>query len=198
MNRKTIGVLIILAGLIILGLIIYFLFFFNFNPTVAPVQPVATSSPITAVVSSTPVKKIINIKTYTKEELNQDELTRLAASFAERYSSYSNQSNYQNMLDLKIFMTTRFQKITDDSIRQMAAKNPDHSIYYGITAKAVSENVQQFDNNTGTALVIVTTERRESLATSGNATSYPQNVSISLVKENGVWKIDDAVWAAKK
>jgi len=199
MNRKTIGILIILAGLIILGLIIYYLFFYNFNQAIVPEQKTATSTPTKIIATTTtPIKKIINIKTYTKEELSKDELVRLAAAFAERYGSYSNQSNYQNMADLKIFMSDNFQKITENSISQMVAKNLDHNIYYGITAKAVSENIQQFDNNAGTALVEVFTQRREALATTDNAATYPQSISISFVKENGVWKIDNAIWGGRR
>jgi flagellar basal body-associated protein FliL len=198
MNRKSIGIFIILAGLIILALIIYFLFFYNFNAPVTPtVQSKATTTAQQQVATSAPITKTINVKTYTPDDLSKDQLMRLAASFAERYGSYSNQANYQNMLDLKIFMTASFQQATDDSIRQMAAKNTDHRVYYGITAKAVSQKVLQFDNAAGTAKVSISTQRREATGTTDNFTAYPQDILISFVKQAGAWEVDNAVWQAK-
>lgn len=199
MSSKTKGILFIAAGVIFLVIIVYFIFFYS-APIEPQPQPVSTT---TAVLpeqkqdTAPKAAKTVNVKPLNKLEVSKEELKRLSASFAERYGSYSNQSNYQNMIDLKIFMTERFQKATDESIANMIAKKIDKSIYYGITTKAISQNIDEFDDENGNAKITVTTQRREAIASMGNAGGFPQSITIIYKKDGKIWKVDDAVWQAK-
>lgn len=180
--------------------IVFVLFFYTFNKQQTPIVEQNKQNQVEEVPKqqTDTVKKVVNVNApLDKEAMSKEELKRLAASFAERYGSYSNQSNYQNMSDLKIFMTDRFKKSTDDFIAQMIAKKIDKTIYYGITTKAISPIVNEFDNEKGLAKITVTTQRRESIATTENANGFPQAVTISFKKDGKAWKVDDAVWQAK-
>ena len=119
----------------------------------------------------------------------------MAASFVERFGSYSNQSNYNNINDLKIFMTKNMSNWADKFIKEQREKSQVNDIYYGITTKAVSEKVQEFDEDVGQAEILVSTRRREALGTTNNVSkTYNQNILVTFVKERGSWKVDSAYW----
>jgi hypothetical protein len=130
----------------------------------------------------------------TNEEKLKTDLSRMAAAFAERFGSYSNQSNFENILDLKNFMTNQMQAWADDFIAKSRAERPDTSIYWGVTTKALKTTILNFDETKGVAEILVSTQRREATGTTTNARIYYQDIAIKFVKENGVWKVDEAIW----
>lgn len=210
MNKKIVGLLIIFSGLIILIAFAYFSFFYKNTP-----EPVVTqeqnnpgpSKQINADQSkdfapgaSEGEKTVISAKpqvSLTKEEMTQEDLKRMAGSFAERFGSYSNQSDYGNIRDLKLFMSSNMKEWADKYIQESIAKNTNSDIYYGITTKAVSKTVQLFDEDGGRSEVLVKTQRRESTGSTANAVNFYQNIIVSFVKEKSVWKVDSAYWQGK-
>lgn len=137
------------------------------------------------------------IKTPTIVELNKEDLMRMAASFAERFGSYSNQSNFSNISDLKIFMSEKMKKWADDFVAEQRAKTNSTDIYFGLTTKAVGKELKSYDDDVGRATVLVHTRRREASITTGNTSNiYDQSIEIIFVKENGAWKVDNAFWQA--
>lgn len=200
-KKRIIGIIVIIVGLILLIAIIYFLFFYNFSSstptekeTVKTVKEPATSN------FPQPPKAVINVGKYvppTKSEITEEELKRLAASFAERFGSFSNQSPYANILDLKIFMTEKMQAWADKYIEDINAQKADTSIYYGITTKAVSTETKKYDKDASQAEILVKTQRREAIATANNITTSYEDVLIKLVKNKGAWKVDGAYWQTK-
>jgi hypothetical protein len=202
MNRKWIGIIIILLGLILAAGIIYVLFFYDFSPAspTAKVTPKADDSKTApaAVTPKTETKKVFEAqKPAEPKTVGEDDLKRIAALFAERYGSYSNQSNYRNLRDLKIFMTAKMQAWTDNYIKEAIAKKTDASIYYGISTKAISYRVEKFDEDAGMAKIIVNTQRKESIADTSNSGGFAQEIEIYFKKESNVWKVDEAVWQSK-
>lgn len=205
MNRKYIGVIIIIVGLVIIAAVIYFVFFYqqsaettvnNEVNTTGENQPPANSVP-TANIVVPPNTAVINIEPLTPEEVKIEDLKRMAGSFAERFGSFSNQADYGNIKDLKIFMTKKMQAWADNYIAEAIAKKTDSSSYYGITSKAVTREAIDFDDDMGQAQILVNMQRREAIGTPNNATSYNQGLDIHYIKEGGVWKVDDAVWREK-
>lgn len=190
MERRYIGLFFIGLGIVLLLLIIYFLFFFKFGQESA--APTATS---TAATSSRVIEppKILEAKPATKEEMDQEAIMRLAASFAERFGSYSNHANFQNMEDLKLFMTDRMQAWSDNFVKTNLSKQSGQAEYYGITSQAVTKKMLAYDEGKGTAKVLVQTQRRE---TAGQAepVSFGQGIEIDLVKSGGTWLVDQAYW----
>jgi len=114
-------------------------------------------------------------------------------SFAERFGSYSNQANYGNIEDLKIFMSPKMQDWADDYVVSLRNQNKDNSVYYGITSVAISGEVKQFNDKTGAGEVLVSTQRREVIGNS-EPKVFTQNVLIIFEKIKGDWKAASATW----
>jgi len=205
MNKKLIGIAIIGSGLIIIVGIIYIIFFYDFTrpeeishsqeqaqqiettPAQEQAQGLPTTKPVIIARPSQP----------SKTEVSQDDLIRMAAAFTERFGSYSNQSDYGNIRDLKIFMTLKMQDWAEDFIEQARVRETEAKIYYGITTKAITQIVKQFDQTAGQAEILVKTQRREAVGTTSNVTTFYQDIIIKFVREKGIWKVDDAYWQGK-
>ena len=219
MKNKIIGILIFLFGFVMVGGIAYFFLqekfglpnlfsFFNRTAVEAPAPPPVKETPkkpIAPVTSKSVspidisgVKETIDAPLPSLrpvKEVSKEELLRLAGSFAERFGSYSNQSNFSNMEDLKIFMSTRMKTWTNDFISRQKIQGVQSDIYYGITTKAIAKEMIDYDDDVGHASVSVHTRRREATSSTNNTSKvFGQIVIIKFVKEYKAWKVDSASW----
>lgn len=202
MNKRAIGITIIVLAGVLLSFIVYIIFFKKFNQVPvdnkAPaVQETQTQAQLPKIENPQPIKKTI-ISPPTKEEVSRDELRRLAMLFAARFGSFSNHSTYQNISDLKMFMTAGMQVWADKYVEEQNSKNNGSAIYFGITTTAATAEVKSFDANAGTAEIAVGTERRESAGTTNNTSAYGQMLNMKFVKEAGAWRVSEARWDDKK
>jgi hypothetical protein len=207
MERKYTVLILILAGVLALMILLLVLFQYGFFsgakiPVIQPEKtPVANEQageekavidfeePAAAPAPSAPAVK----------EITKDDLMRIASSFSERFGSYSNQSNFSNINDLRIFMTANMQNWADKFIADQRAQDKDTSIYYGIITKSVTGELMDFDDDQGKAVILVKTRRREAISSTNNTTNvFDQNITVYFIKENGAWKIDNAVWQSQK
>ena len=201
MNKKTWGVIIIIFGLLLIIAIIYFLFLYQ-PATPGPVvsQPTA-GEPQAALpqqaVSPKPPIAVQPVAPIKNTEIKQDDVARMASAFAERFGSFSNQSDYGNIRDLQIFMTAKMKDWAQNYIDQARAKKTDTSIYYGIVTKSILSEVKQFNGDAGQAEILVKTQRRESTGVSGNSTTFYQDIIIKYLREAGVWRVDGVYWQSK-
>ncbi len=131
------------------------------------------------------------VKELTAEEKERSFLIKTAAAFAERFGSYSNQSNYENLLDVKILMTLKMQTWID-SLVVSKKQGPLPTVYYGITTRALNTNLKILESKN--AQVIVSTQRQESVGAEANSRVYYQDLQIVFLKDSGVWQIDEARW----
>lgn len=136
----------------------------------------------------------LNVAVPTTEE---QDLQRIASSFAERYGSFSNHSDYANFEAVYAFMTAAFAEQTKNTVRQNREQTHDTSVYYGITTKKTSVRTLGLDADAGTASFSVQTLRHESIGSETSRT-YPELITITMEKENGVWKVSAAVWDQAK
>lgn len=116
----------------------------------------------------------------------------IARSFAERFGSFSNQSNFENITDLRPFMTDKMRDWAENYIAQIQAKRIDMVSYTGTTTRALSSKI--IAQNKNSATVSVMTTRRESTTSPSSDKIYQQNLELRLVRENGIWKVDQAEW----
>jgi hypothetical protein len=197
-KRKIFGIIIIIIGILALVAVIYFMFFYSPTPTEQPAA--GEKAPVENNTANLPVTEekktaVINIiEPPRPEEITADDLKRMAASFAERFGSYSNQANYGNIKDLKIFMSSSMKEWADDYIQKEIAKNADKSIYYGTTTKAAGTEVISFNETAGVAEILVNTQRRTASGVMNNAETSQQDILIKYVKEKGAWKVNSAKW----
>jgi len=205
-NRRKLGLVIIILGVLILALVIYL--FINsqnrqeepvlneeeeiYNPSQLPstnndnLEPNITSS-----------DKPRNFQEYdvsSEEELETtaSDLEKIAQAFAERYGSYSNYSNYSNFSDIKIFMTSDMKLWAENYVEELKDSSQGSEEYFGVTTDAISSQVLEENNNE--VVVLVSTLRRESGNRVDEGDAYNQNIEITLQKVNGSWLVDSAYW----
>ena len=114
----------------------------------------------------------------------------LAKSFAERYGSYSNESDFQNLRDLEPLMTGQMQT----EVNALIARTEVGENYYGITTQALSVDVLELEEDLGYALVEVLTQREEAIGSPQNTEVIYQTISLELTKPGTVWMINAATW----
>ncbi|MDD4901711.1 MAG: hypothetical protein PHE24_01090 [Patescibacteria group bacterium] len=202
MNKRTIRTIILIAVIILLLLIIaYFLWMFKFPGSVIPkAVSKATTSPITntigqnsTIAATTPVTPVKpSVPPASSETITQANLVKIADSFAERLGSYSNQSNFSNINDLKLLMTASMQSWADKYIaaNQKAAYS---GVYQGVTTRAISTETIDFNDAKGQADFLVHTQKVAQTGADKPVVTY-QDISIAFVKQNNIWLVDNAVW----
>lgn len=118
----------------------------------------------------------------------------LARSFAERFGSYSNQNQFENIKDLYPFMTNSLREKSAREIKQAQSAAPvsPTTQYSGVTTKAMS--VEFEERTESRATVKVQTQRKEFLAAQTSPKIYYQEIVLTLLKDGGQWKVDSAQW----
>ena len=206
-DRKKIGILIIVLGLVVIFLIIYFVFLKN-KPASTPVNNEQTASSTTQlpqetqVGTTTPSDAPRNYQKYdiSKEPVHKitaDDLGKVSMSFTAFLGTYSNQANYENFTDLNILMTDNMKTWSDGYVASLK-KQIQNQTYYGISTSALTYEVKKFDDASGQAEILVTTQRKESTDKINGGTPYIQTLDLTLVKLNNEWWFDKAYWGKKQ
>jgi len=121
-------------------------------------------------------------------------ITVVAKNFAEVYGSYSNQSNYANLESAMLLASASYKNTLSNLLKQYRASYQPAAEYQGVTTTAINIVIESFDDKSGKAVVSVKTQRKESTGTQANYTIKYQDIRLSIIKENGNWKIDGASW----
>lgn len=116
----------------------------------------------------------------------------MARSFAERFGSYSNQGNFENLTDLYPFMTAKMQAWAENFIAKNKTQTTAAVEYLGVTTKALSTKIVKQEKNK--IIVTVSASRRESTATQINSKIYMQDLQLVFVKDRDLWKVDEVGW----
>lgn len=200
-NRKKLGLLLIIVGAILLGLIIYFAFIKKApsttpttpseNPIIGQLPPV---EPTPTTPGDRPRKTTYDVSKETPHKINAADLEKIAMAFAERFGSFSVDSNYGNFTDLKLSMTESFKNWVDTYVAGLKEKNKNVTGYYGITTSALTTEVKSFNDQAGTAEIVVTTERSESKEEINGGATYQQKITLKFLKVNNEWLVDEAYW----
>jgi hypothetical protein len=208
MNNKTLALVIIFSGLIIIAGILYLMFFYNFEPNKEPepkieqqaerenasqLQEAEQASNGETEVSQERVNEETPESPVAKENVTENDLKKMASSFAERFGSYSNHSDFSNISNLQIFMTDNMREWSQEFLQEKRTEEYSGT-FYGITTNSLSSNIDSFDQDSGEAVVTVTTQRRETVGDKDNTNTYNQDIVIEFKKMGGAWKIDSARW----
>jgi hypothetical protein len=189
-NRSKI-ILIVSAGLLIIAaILIYFIFF---DKGVA--LPKDETAPV-AKLEPTKADDQIKIAPATPQEKTASSLKAVAVTFAERFGSFSNQSEYLNLIELTSLMTGKMSGwINDSYIPKLKKDFAPTGFYYEITTSAPVTVV--LAQNETTAKVKISTQRREQKANQA-LTEFLQDLILDLVKTDNNWLVDAAYWQSKK
>ena len=119
-------------------------------------------------------------------------LKSTAASFAERFGSYSNQGNFNNINDLREVMTLKMNAWADNYIAIQKSTVDEGA--YGVTTIAVSSKIIILSEELGQADIMVSTQRQENKGSTVNPRVTYQDIEIELVNTGSGWKVDSAEW----
>ena len=114
----------------------------------------------------------------------------LAKTFTERYGSFSTEADFANLKDVLPLMTDDFAQQTENYIKQAQVGET----FYGVTTKVVSLKVNGLDEETGRAMIILSTQRQEAYDNPQNISLKYQDLVLEMEKISGVWKVSSAIW----
>lgn len=195
---KKILIILLIFAIIIVGVFLFWLFSAKPTQLVTPTNQTKDSNlPPSGGKSEVNFnKELEGIKgvELTEEQKTIADLTRFAATFVERFGSFSNESDYENLRDLEVFMTVAMQNWTEGYIKDKLKENElVSSDYYGITTKALATKIIDFIADKE-ANISVSTQRQESTGSTKNSKVYYQDILLNLVKVENEWKIDAVYW----
>ena len=187
-KRATWIVIISVILAIIFFLILWFLFFRG-KPKATP-APTAKAPVVTQSIPSTP--------TVSQQVTAQEKQTRTEAAgvialsklFTERYGSWSNEADFQNVRDL---IPLRSKSFAATTTANLATKSIPTG-FYGITTRVITVTVLKNDEKAGIAKIDLDTQRQEERGSAQNTSIKYQKIELTFVKESGVWLVDSATW----
>jgi hypothetical protein len=198
-RKQKIGLGLILLGILILLAILLFP-----RPAPAPSapvdvpvsQPVAAEQPVKTVPEQpaipTPQQPTAAPAVAPEPADGRTSLARLAASFTERYGSYSNHNNFENLRDLEALMSRDLADETEAYIREqgLASELPD---YVGVSTRALKPTITFYDESAGLAKATVSTHRMFS----DDRLVY-QDAYLEFVRLNEKWLVSSVRWDDKQ
>lgn len=204
-NPKRTGLIIIALSFLLLIALIFLIIWQKNSQPVAP--EIATTTPTTTLPlaeaepteppTTTPSDRPRNYEAY---DVSQEAPYQVAAYdaekkaklFAERFGSFSNQSNYNNIADVTILMTPTMKAWAEGYLGKLR-EQPYSGDYYGIITTAVFAETTAYDEAAGKISLVITTERQETKGLEVGPL-YQQKIEIDLIKEANDWLVDRAQW----
>lgn len=114
---------------------------------------------------------------------------QMAELFAERYGSYSNQGDYQNLRDLLPVMTSRYRQATEAFLA--TADPAPGQTYEGVTSVKISTSVRSTDKDS--AVIAVTLQQQRASGTAAPTAGY-RTLRMELQRLGDDWRVDKAAW----
>jgi len=192
MTPRRRALIIVGLVLILIGIIIFAIFFFRRLVTPPVVEnPPAEEIPAETVEEPAAEPEFVNplVLQDPQEEVAATGSRQMAEIFAERYGSYSNQGDYQNLRDLLPIMTERYRQETE-AFLSTADATPGQT-YEGVTSVKISTDVRSSDEDSAVIAVTLQQERRSGSAAPTTA-SRTLRMELQLVGQD--WRIDRAAW----
>lgn len=202
-NKRLIWLIIILLLLLIIAGIIYLLYFYprpqapvNLNNNLNQGLPLDFGGPTSFNQPSAEILselKGVNGLEEAPEE-TQTQILFVANAFAERFGSYSNQSDFKNLDDLNIFMTDSMKNWIRTYKTDLQQTYSDFDTYYAIETKAISSQIESLDETLGLGQIMIKTQRQEYKNDPNNPRIFYQDIKINVKNVDGQWKVDGAYW----
>ena len=189
MSRTQRIILIVAISIAVIGGGFLIASFFLGGDEGAPAEDV---NAVPEVVDVTPIEPVVEGMPETDPStVSLDtQLRRIAKNFAERYGSFSNQNDYENLENLETFMTKKMIEETSEFVTKQRRLIPDNAEYYGITTQVLTVDTESFDEEGGSMVVLLTTRRAESDIAAGTNEAFEQNARVTFKKEGDRWLVD--------
>lgn len=134
--------------------------------------------------ASIPTEQPLKVFTPTEQKVYNT-----AKNFAERYASFSTDSRFVNLEEVKIFASSKM----DQELTKLINHGQTAAEFYGVTSNALNVEISDFDEATGTCEATVYLQRQETQAGKPSRVYY-QNLRLFLIKEGDNWLVDEAKW----
>lgn len=184
-NRNRVFAFGVLIALVI---ILILLLWWWFRPQSVAPQPTQPQTQGKVVLPATAAVDLgtqgTQITTPSNGEL---EVMSLARTFAERYGSWSTDSNFQNLRDVTPLVTDALRATFEATI----AKGADTTVFKGTETKAINVTIKSL--TAAAANVDVQTQRVETDEALKRVVSY-HVLSLKLIKKGQYWLVDTATW----
>lgn len=189
-NKK---IVIIIGGGLAIILVIYIIWLQFANNTVN--NTIVNTNTTTVTNLNTVTIDLTNTDVQAEDIILDENLTmsRLANIFAERYGSYTSESEFKNTLELKLYMTDSLEKWVDNYLASQPGQNSKDE-YFSIVTKVISSKIISQEDASGTVELI--TQRVEILGTKED--NYYQDIALELVQNNDIWQVDKITWGDKQ
>jgi hypothetical protein len=140
---------------------------------------------------SAPMVPIEREDNLSAEEITKRTIQRTALSFASVFGSYSSQSNFENLKDLRALMTDKMEAWADSYIAERVSGEISQ-VYFGVTSQALKAEIKSLTE--AEAEVAVYIQSTESTGTKNNSRIYYQTLAMKFKKIGGAWRVDRAEW----
>ena len=114
---------------------------------------------------------------------------QMAELFAERYGSYSNQGDYQNLRDLLPVMTDRYRASTEAFLE--TTETVPGQPYEGVTSVKISTDVRSIDEDS--AVIAVTLQQEKASGGAAPTIGY-RTLRMELMLVGTEWRVDASQW----
>jgi uncharacterized membrane protein len=192
MTPRRRAIIIVGLILILIGIIVFAIFFLRRLVTPPVVEnPPAEQTPTETVNEPTAEPEFVNplVVQDPEEEVAATGSRQMAEIFAERYGSYSNQGDYQNLRDLLPIMTARYRQETEAFLS--TAETTPGQTFEGVTSVKISTDVRSSDEDS--AVIAVTLQQERRIGSAPPTIAYRTlRMELQLVGED--WRIDKAAW----
>jgi hypothetical protein len=189
-TRISIIALILLILLLLLSWVLYVLFAGKGEEVVEAVEGVQAVEEEKELIPVRPTVSDVELEEEKETRTQSSDVTSLTKTFVTRYGSYSSEAECGNLVDVLPLMTGRFAASTQTVIDDCEAPQE----YYGVSTSIVTVDVDEKDEEAGSAHVTVMTQREEAIGSPQNINVRYQEIILSFVMEGGTWKIDSAIW----
>lgn len=190
MTPRRRAILIVGLGLLLVAAAIGLIFVLLRAVGPGEADPTAEPEPIEDTTPEAPVEDFENPLILTAPVTDErTESRQIAELFAERYGSYSNQGDYQNLRDLLPVMTARYRAETEAFLED--AEPAVGQTYEGVTSKKVSTTVRELDADS--AVIAVSLQQEKASGASAPTVGY-RTLRMELRKAGDDWLVDRAAW----
>lgn len=195
MTARRRAILIVSLALLLLAIVIFAIVSFWPKPPApaTPAEPTSTTETAAPAAPAAPAKNPLNpAPTAVEAAPGTTAAVQVAEFFAERYGSYSNQGDFQNLRDLLPIMTASYRAKTE---AYLATATPaDIANYQGITSVKISSEIRSYSAAAGTAVVAVMLQQQKTTGTSPTPAISYRSLKVGLKLVGQEWKVDSADW----
>ncbi|MFA5644192.1 MAG: hypothetical protein WC928_01540 [Patescibacteria group bacterium] len=205
-NKRKIGYLLLILGVILLVLIV--LLFLNpeknylkdlFNRGDKKAQEEKSAEELFNEMKEAEKNNTVYVFDENLEnnrEWNESDFKRFATFFVERFGSYTNHSNFSNIEDLMLpqIMSSEMMIWADDYLRNLRANEQYSGEFFGVTTKVLVDPLVESFKAGDTSVSVMVSTQREEVSGLDNSRVYEQKIKVDLVKNQGKWLVDGALW----